>query len=245
MRKLFLDIETTPHVAFVWRLFDENVGLAQLIEPTRMLCVAWQFDGEEAQFAAEWERGGRTSMIRKIHAAIDEADAIVHYNGASFDERHLNREFLEEGLTPPSRPATIDLFRTVKSRFRFASGKLEHVAAVLELREGKLKTDFSLWKRVLDKDRAAREQMKAYNIEDVRLLVELYDALLPWIDRHPNVALYEGDEQIRCTRCASESVTKDGFSRTGAGVFQRYRCRECGGLSRGSQRLETTPLREA
>jgi uncharacterized protein YprB with RNaseH-like and TPR domain len=245
LRKLFLDIETTPHVAFVWRLFDENIGLNQLIEPTRMLCVAYKFENEKTQFAAEWEKGGHKKMLAKVHAAISEADAIVHYNGASFDEPHMNREFLQAGFDPPTRPQTIDLYRTIKSRFRFASNKLEHVAAVMNLREGKLKTDFTLWSRVLKNDKAARAEMKAYNIEDVELLVDLYNEILPWIDRHPNVALYEGDMLMRCTRCASDSLVKDGFHRTTAGEFQRYRCRECGGLSRGAKRGRTTPLREA
>lgn len=245
MRKLYLDIETTPHVAFVWRLFDENVGLSQLIEPTRMLCVAWKFDDEETQFAAEWDRGGHDRMVKRIYDAVDQADAVVHYNGTTFDERHLNREFLQQGLTPPSRPHTIDLYRTIKSRFRFASGKLEHVAAAMELREGKLKTDFSLWRRVMEKDPAARAEMEAYNREDVELLVELYDALLPWIDRHPNSALFDGDELMRCTRCSSTDLIKDGYARTTAGVFQRYSCRLCGSRSRGAQRVGTTPLREA
>jgi hypothetical protein len=245
VKKLFIDIETTPHVAFVWKLFDENVGLSQLIEPTRMLCVAWRFDDGEMEFAAEWERGGHARMVKRVYAAVDEADALVHYNGASFDEPHLNREFLQAGLNPPTRAQTIDLYRAIKGKFRFASGKLEYVARAMELREGKLKTDFSLWKRVMDGEPEARAEMEAYNKEDVELLVDLYDELLPWIDRHPNAALYEGDTLMRCTRCASTELIKDGFARTSAGVFQRYTCKECGGRSRGAKRTATTPLREA
>lgn len=245
MRKLYIDIETSPHVAYVWKLFDENIGLTQLIEPSRMICVAWKFDDEETQFAAEWDRGGHAGMVKRVHRAVDEADAIIHYNGTSFDEPHLNREFLMAKLDPPSKPQTIDLYRAVKGRFRFASGKLEYVASALEIRQGKIKTDFTLWRRVMAGDKAARAEMQAYNVEDVELLTDLYTELLPWIDRHPNAALYEGDTLIRCTRCASENLTLYGFARTSAGVFQRYSCRECGGLSRGAKRTATTPLREA
>jgi hypothetical protein len=245
MKKLFVDIETSPHVAFVWRLHDENVGLNQLIEPTRMLCVASQFDNEtEPALNAEWQQGGHRKMVRGIHGALDDADVVVHYNGQSFDEKHLNREFLQAGLQPPSAYKTIDLYRVVKQRFRFASSKLEQVARELEVREGKIKTDFELWRRVMEKDPAAREEMEYYCREDVALIVELYDLVLPWIDRHPNAALYEGDSLMRCTRCASDNLVKNGHSYTSAGVFQKYRCRECGGQSRGSHRISTTPLRE-
>jgi len=246
MRKLFLDIETSPHIAYVWKLFDENIGIDQLIQPTRVICVAWKFDGDTGtEFAAEWDsRNGHKQMIKRVYNAVDEADAIVHFNGASFDEPHLSREFLEYGMDPPKRPQTIDLFKTIRSRFRFASGKLAHVSDVLELRDGKIKTDFTLWSRVLAGDPDARKEMEAYNREDVELLVELYDELLPWIDRHPNVALYEDDELMRCTRCASTQLIKNGTVRTTAGKFQRYQCNECGGNSRGSKRFGTTPLRE-
>jgi DNA polymerase elongation subunit (family B) len=248
VRKLFLDIETSPHVAYVWRLFDENISVEQLIEPTRMICVAWTDEehiGQDTIFAAEWQRGGHERMVRRVHGAVQNADAIIHYNGASFDEPHLAREFLQYGLEPPQWPQTIDLYKTISKRFRFASGKLAHVADALKIREGKIKTDFTLWKRVLSGEKAAEQEMEAYNREDVELMVDLYNQLLPWIDRHPNAALYEDDERMRCTRCSSENLLKQGFRRTSAGTFQQYQCRDCNSWSRGSKRVTTTPLRES
>lgn len=245
MRKLFLDIETTPHLAYCWKLYDETIGLSQVVKPTRMLSVAYAFDDEAMQFTAEWGRGGRPRMVKRIHKALDQADAVIHYNGAHFDERHLNREFLQQRLDPPSPYATIDIYRTIKQRFRFASARLEQVARELEVREGKLKTDFSLWRRVMDGDKEARAQMEVYNKEDVELLRELYPELLPWISRHPNAALFEGDTLMRCTRCAGTDLIRNGMAYTSAGVFQKYRCRTCGGNNRGAKREATTPLREA
>ena len=245
MRKVFLDIETSPHVAYVWKLFDENISLDQLLVPTRVICLAWKFDGDEGtSFAAEWLTS-HEDMIKQTYDVINDADAIVHFNGTSFDEPHLNREFLEYGYDPPASPETIDLYRTIKSRFRFASNKLAHVSEELSLREGKLKTDFLLWRRVLDGETAAQDEMEKYNREDVELTQDLYEEILPWINKHPNVALYEDDTLMRCTHCASENLVKDGFHRTGAGIFQRYRCRDCGARSRGFKRDASTPLRES
>lgn len=251
MRKLYIDIETSPHQVYCWGLWSENIGVNQIIEPSRVLCVAYAFDDEPMQFVSEWGSGKvsaarqRELMIQQLWFVLDETDAVIHYNGASFDETHLNREFLQAGLNPPSRFQSIDLYRTVKRRFRFAANKLEQVAKELELREGKIKTDFELWKGVMDENPASQALMEQYNREDVELTRELYKELLPWIDRHPNAALYENDTLMRCTRCASTNLTKDGFARTSAGTFQRYRCGECGGQSRGMKRGATTPLREA
>jgi hypothetical protein len=246
VRTLFLDIETTPHVAYTWGLHQENIGLSQVVEPTRMLCVAWMFGGEDPQFAAEWTAGGTAKMRERIWLAIDEADAIVHYNGVSFDEKHLNREFLEERLAPPSSYKTIDLYRTIKQRFRFASSKLEQVMRQLDLGQEKIRTDFSLWRRVLEGDKAARAEMREYNIRDVTLLQDLYEELKPWIERHPNVALIDGvgDWRKACTRCASEDLVKNGLYYTSAGAYQKYRCKECGAESRDPRRNSTAALRE-
>lgn len=244
MRKLFLDIETSPHVAYTWSLFNANIGASQLIEPSRILCVAYGFEDEPMKFAAEWGRTGHRGMIEAVHGALSKADAVLHYNGTSFDEKHLNREMLEHGLKPPAPYETIDIYRTIKQRFKFASSKLAQVSVELEIRQGKLKTDFSLWRRVLEGDRAARAEMKKYCMEDTELLRELYPELLPWIRRHPNVALFEDGVEQKCTRCGSTNLIKDGFKRSSAGVFQRYACRDCGGYARGAKRLGTTPLRE-
>jgi hypothetical protein len=87
--------------------------------------------------------------------------------------------------------------------------------------------------------------MEQYNREDVELTKDLYDKLLPWIDRHPNVGLFEDDEMMRCTRCASTELVKAGFYRTRAGVFQQYKCKVCASVSHGAKRVGTTPLRES
>lgn len=243
MRRLYIDIETSPHTAYVWGLNNENIGITQLISPTRIICVAYQFDGGPMRFVSEW-KDGRESMIAALHDALDAADIVVHYNGTSFDEKHLNREFLQAGFSPPSGFETIDLYRAVKAKFRFAASKLAQVAKELELSDQKLKTDFELWSRVLNGEPKARKEMERYNKQDVVLLLDLYNALKPWIVRHPNMGLYEDDDAERCTRCGSTELQRRGVHRTSAGVFQRYQCQECGGWSRGSKRLSTTPLRE-
>lgn len=246
MKVLHLDIETSPNVAYVWGLFKQNISLSQLLEPTRVICAAYSWEGDDAyHFAAEWKRGGRKRMIAELWRVLSEADAVVHYNGASFDVPHLNREFLELKLGPPAPFAQVDLYRAVKANFRFPSAKLAHVADVLELGDdGKLHTDMWLWNRVLDGDPDAREEMERYNVEDVVLLKDLYTALLPWIPRHPNTGLY-ADALSVCTACGSENVIKEGFAFTGAGKFQRYSCSDCGRWMRAASRIATTGMREA
>ena len=246
MKVLYLDIETSPNVAYVWGLYNQNIALNQLIEPTRMLCAAYAWDNDNAtEFVSEWGYGGRKAMLRELHAVLSEADAVVHYNGASFDVKHINREFLEAGLKPPAPYAQVDLYRTVKRLFRFPSNKLAHLSDVLNLGdEGKLHTDMSLWVRVLDRDPDARLEMEAYNREDVVLLQDLYAELRPWIPAHPNVGLYEKGDRPVCVSCGDVKIQQRGYAYTAAGKFVRYQCQECGRWMREAARESTTPMRE-
>jgi hypothetical protein len=245
MKTLHIDIETSPNLAYVWGLFKQNVGLNQIVKPARMICASYAWEFDDTEFVAEWQKGGRRRMLRTLHDALAEADAVVHYNGKSFDTPHIFREFVEHGFGPPAPFAQIDLYQAVKRNFRFASGKLAHVAEALELDGGKLATDMTLWTRVLEGDAEARAEMEAYNRRDVVLLQDLYDRILPWIPGHPNVGLYDDTVEPACTKCGSANVIKNGRAFTSAGAFQRYQCRDCGAWSRGFRRDATTPLRSA
>ncbi|NIV35232.1 MAG: hypothetical protein GWN58_38990, partial [Anaerolineae bacterium] len=55
----------------------------------------------------EWDMEG---MLEGAWELLDEADAVVHYNGKKFDIPTLNREFVKYGFTPPSPYKQIDLY---------------------------------------------------------------------------------------------------------------------------------------
>jgi RNase_H superfamily len=241
MQLVYIDVETSPHVAYVWGLHQENIGVSQLIAPSRMLCAAYAINDGAPKFVSEWTCG-RDKMLARLWKVLDGADAVVHFNGVSFDEKVLYREFLQAGYPPPSSFASIDLWRAAK-KFRFASSKLEQVLRELGL-PNKFHTDFSLWKRVLEGNKAAQREMRKYNLQDVRVLQDLYARLLPWITQHPNVALIDGVPS-GCTYCGSVAVKKNGYAYTAAGKYQRYRCTACGAQVRGARSLSTTEYRRA
>lgn len=241
-RILFVDIETSPNVVYTWGLWNQNIGLNQIIETTRMLCFAAKWAGDEdVQFFSEWQHG-REGMVRAAWAALDNADVVVHYYGSRFDVPHLNREFIEAGLTPPSPYKQVDLKVAVAKRFKLPSNKLEFVSQVLKL-DGKVKHEgFGLWKGVLDGEEGARRRMAVYNIRDVELLEEVYERLLPWIPGVPSRLLYGGDG---CPACGSPDIHLVGPYRTKLSAFAQYRCVDCGSFSRDSKRLYGVDIQEA
>lgn len=230
---LILDIETSPNLAYVWGLWKQNIGLNQLVEPTEVLCLAYKFYKDESvAFYGSWTHGHK-GMLKGIHSALSRCDAVVTYNGKRFDIPHLNREFLVNGMEPPASYHHIDLYQVVRSRFRFQSNKLQHVAEQLGLGGKMQHSGFDLWKGCLAKEKDALKTMREYNEQDVELTERVYTALLPWITSHPNHGLYIDSDRPVCPNCGSDKLTKNGYSSTPMLMYQRYRCKGCGANVRG------------
>lgn len=244
-RILSLDIETSPVVAHAWGLFKQNVAISQVIERPRTICFAAKFLGErKVHFYSEHHHDNET-MIRAAHKLLSEADIVMHYNGDRFDLPRLNLEFLMLGLTPPAPYKSIDLYKVVKQNFQFVSNKLAWVSEQLGL-AGKIQhSGHNLWTRCLAGDPKAWAEMKRYNIQDTRLLEEMYDKLLPWIKNHPNVNLYGDEAGDGCPNCGGYDLIKQGFKRTAVGRYQRFQCKGCGAWSGGNRRIDGTTMSPA
>lgn len=242
LKVLALDIEVSPAVCYTWGLFDQRINIDQIQEPPRMLCFSARWlDQEQCMFFSEFHHG-RPEMIRKAHELLSECDVLLTFNGKSFDDKHLSREFLLAGLSPPAPYQHIDLYLVIRRKFRFISNKLDNLLRELGL-EGKVKhSGFSLWKRCLAGDPEAWEEMKAYSQRDSDALVEAYGKLLPWIPGHPNKALIDGHGL--CTRCGSENLADRGVSHTAMTKFRRFQCLDCGGWIRETRRIDGSSLRE-
>ncbi|MGW0930668.1 ribonuclease H-like domain-containing protein [Streptomyces sp. NPDC002644] len=237
-----MDIETSPNLAHVWGLWQQNVGLNQLLESGEVICFAAKWYGEEEVSFYSSFHNGKDLMVEVAHDLLDKADAVIHFNGQRFDIPHLNREFVEAGLTPPSPYAQIDLLKVVKKNFRFPSNKLDYVTKALGLDHKVQNSGHQLWVRCMAGDFQAWEEMKAYNMQDVVITEQLYDRLLPWISGHPSVGLYEEGGERQCANCGSENVSLQGKAYTSVSIFQRYKCEDCGKWFRGNKRIGSVDI---
>lgn len=240
-----LDLETAPATFWAWRTGQQFLGLDQMIEPPRMLCFGVRFnDRKRTEFYSEWDHG-HEEMVRQAHRVLDEADAVLHFNGKRFDVPWLYSEIARLGLTPPSPFKQIDLYQQTK-QFYLASHKLQHVATHLAKVGGKVETGgFGLWKRVLAGDEKAQRLMRRYQIRDVDVLWEAFDALQPWL-KLPNANLYvdPGVDVPVCPNplCArSDTFQYRGYERLRTGTYRRRWCNPalggCGKWSRDTRRV--------
>ncbi len=186
--------------------------------------------------------GNEWDSVSYLYDLMDEADAIVTYNGNRFDLPVLNREYLMAGLTQPSPAKSIDLYQVVKHKFRFTSNKLDFICQQLGLGHKTHHKGFNLWKECMNVEgtspaahESSKRTMLAYNKQDVVLLEKLYTELLPWI-KLPRL------HEAGCPACGSKKQEKRGFHITPVGKYQRYKCNSCGKWHRDGKNLLTPTI---
>lgn len=230
---LLLDIETSPNTAFVWGLFDQNIPITAIKESSAVLCWSAKWYGEKEIMFDSVHVSSEKKMLKGIHKLLNEADAVVHYNGTRFDIPVLNKEFILNDMTPPAPYKQIDMLRVARGQFRFTSNKLDYVSQALGLGSKTKHAGYQLWVDCMAGDDAAWKKMEEYNKQDVLLLEKVYDKFRPWIKNHPNENLYT--DKVVCPVCGGNHLQRRGTSVAVNVVRQRYQCIDCGKWSVGDK----------
>lgn len=239
---LVYDIETAPIMAYVWGLWDNNVALNQIESDWYVLSWSAKWLGDPPDKVMYMDQRNERDIendkkiLKKIWKLLDEADIVITQNGKKFDQKKLNARFIIHGFQPPSSYKHIDTCQIARKHFGFTSNKLEYMTDKLCVKYKKLKhakySGFTLWRECLKGNLDAWNEMEEYNKYDVLSLEELYQKLSPW-DNGVNFDLYSNEDVPRCN-CGSLEFTKNGFSYTNTGKFQRYTCKKCGSERRSS-----------
>jgi hypothetical protein len=230
-RILFLDIETKPAIVASFGIRDQHIGHKQILRDGGVICVGLRWSDERrAKVYSDWQHG-HEEMLRVTHAALEEADAVCTYNGASFDIPKLSGEFLLAGLPPPPKLTQIDIYKAVR-KLGFICNKLDYIAPLLGL-GGKLKHDgLEMWLAVMDGCPKAQKKMARYCAADVDLTVEVYEKVRGYIPDHPHMGMTPA---LACGGCGSHRVQSRGVRRTKASFIQRLQCQACGAWQDGKK----------
>lgn len=191
---LFLDIETAPNIAYLWRLRADYVSVDQLVSSSYVLCVSAMWLNSRKPMYTSIKKHGKKKMLSIVYNWLKQADVVVHYNGKKFDIPNLNREFVEEGMAPP-KPTykQVDMYHVVRHQFKFTSNKLDYVCQKLGLGEKVRHKGMSLWEECMAGNKKAWATMEKYNKRDVVLLKRLFRRILPWVMNHtPSARVLNG-----------------------------------------------------
>ena len=235
---LIFDIETSPAISYHFGMFNINLSLDQIIEYPIMLTwsAKWLFSDEvlsDRVTVDEVLARDDKRISKSIWELMCEADIVVAHYGDRFDIPMLNSRFIMNGFPPPTNFTSIDTKSIASQNFKFISNKLDALAIYFGFAK-KLHTDFMLWRRCMEGEELAIQEMLTYNKRDVTLLEEVYLKLRPYAKRHPNVGLYIESEEPVCSHCGSSHLEFASEYYTQTNKYKVYRC-DCGALSRVRQ----------
>lgn len=174
-------------------------------------------------------------LIQVLYKLMDEADIVIAHNAKKFDIPTIKGRGVIHGMKPPSPFKIVDTLLVAKKEFRFFRNNLEYIADVFKcapkMKHAKF-PGFELWLQCLKQNDEAWAEMKMYNIQDVLTLEEVYLRMRPYITNHPNVGVYDEQENTVCPKCGSDHIHFRGYYHTNVGKYHRFRCVDCGGWGR-------------
>lgn len=237
LKVLILDIETAPTRAFVWRFWQENVSVDQIIANSYMLTWAAKWYGEKKvlydsltldEIAAEDD----SRIVESMADLIREADVLIAHNLDKFDHPVINTRAAKHGLENLGIQTNIDTLKLARKNFAFPHNSLDGIAAYFGLPR-KLKTEFKLWVDVVEGDEAALKRMLRYNKQDVKVLETVFDRMRPYIKRLPRLFDPTARDDMSCQRCgAFDNFMRRGYYRTQLTNFVKLQCNQCGHYTR-------------
>jgi hypothetical protein len=244
-----MDIETAPNVAHVWGIWQQNVGLNQILEEDSILSFAYKRLGVDATYYMDVSECKEKTMIRQIVKVLDKADIIIGHNFKKFDNKWILRQCLKYNLKPPSNYKIIDTLLVSRQLMRLPSHRLDAVAKFLKCDNQKDThkkfPGHSLWLGCLAGNKAAWKEMEFYNRQDVIVNEDVYLKLRPYITNHPNVGVYGDADEPVCPKCGHKHVHYRGYFHTNAGRYRKFQCQSCGGWGRLRQGVQTKEKRKA
>lgn len=247
MRVATLDIESAPHMAYVWGFYQQNIPASQVIKNRAILSYAYKWLGEDRVYYEESRGRNDKRIVSNVIKVLDEADVVIAHNAKKFDLGVINARAIAHGIKPPSPYKMIDTLLIARDKFKFDMNNLEFLAKYLGCTpKGKHKKfpGFELWIQLWANNPEAWEELREYNIQDVLTLEEVYLKMRPWIDKHPNAGLYNIGEEPVCPKCGSKHIHYRGYTHTGVSRFRRFQCQDCGGWGRLRSNVLTTGQRQ-
>lgn len=224
IRRLYLDLETSPNIGMFWRAgYKLTITPESIIKERAIICAGYKWSDEKDAHVLVWDKNqDDKALLATLIPIIAQADEIVFHNGSRFDFPWVRTRALFHGLPPIPDVREVDTLRWARSKFYFNSNKLDYIAKYLGI-GGKLKTEFGLWKDVvLNKDTAALKRMSEYCANDVLLLEKVWARLYQLIAPKTHVGVLAGSDKWTNPRTGSTnvSVSKTKVSAAGTITYQ-------------------------
>jgi len=180
---LFYDIEVGPNVVYSWRIGNKvNLSTDTIISERQILCISYKWRGDSKVHSLTWNGSDDKELMIKFAAIMNTADEVIGHNSDKYDVKFVRTRCLVHGVPLNVKFNQLDTLKFARAGFAFNSNKLDYISQYLGL-GAKIKTDFQLWKDVLNGSKEALDRMVKYCNQDVLVLEKVYETLQPYSPR--------------------------------------------------------------
>lgn len=245
IKRLFYDIETGYYKTPVFQAWKQFVKPENLEGDKKIICISYKWQGEDKVHTLRWDsKQDDRALIKKFIEIIGKADEIVAHNGDRFDIKELRTRALLHGLMMFPKYRSIDTLQKSRKFFRFPSNSLKYLGIRLDVSRKLDNVGLDLWRRCQEgwsnEDASINEkpvrqiksealhEMITYCEQDVVVLEDVFNVMMPWIDHNTNYSVLNGGEKWGCPECASEKVQLSHTDTTPMGYIKRHmKCNNC------------------
>lgn len=225
IKRLYLDCETSPNVGLFWSAgYKLNIPYENIIKERAIICICYKWGHEKKTHSLTWDsKQNDKKMLEKFIKIVKSADELVGHNEDKFDLPWIRTRCLFHKIDCPPTFTTLDTLKAARSKFRFNSNRLDYISKFLGI-GGKIKTDFNLWREVMNNDPKALKKMVKYCKWDVELLERVFDRL----KNHLPAKTHVSGVKVECPECGGKTkINRTTLSAAGTKRVQRQ-CKECG-----------------
>lgn len=242
---LVIDIETAPLLAYVWGLKDQFISPNQVYKDWYIMVWSAKWLGDNKSKIITYDTrnkkyGDDLSILKPLWRLLNQADIVITQNGKEFDAKKINARFMLHGMKPPKPYAHRDTYQIVRRVAGFTSNSLEYLTS--KFCKKHVKTSHSkfpgmkLWVECLKGNKAAWDEMVAYNREDVLSTEELYLKIQAWAPESMPVVFDLTDKTSQCGTCGYSGKMRVGRPRRAKTYsYRQNSCPKCGTWQTGSR----------
>ena len=229
IKRLFFDIETSPYLGYFWNAYPKFIPHEMVIEPMKIICISYKWEGEDKIHRLNWDNGCDKKLVKDFVEIANEADEIIAHNGDRYDIKVLRTRAVFHRIPMRWKYRTLDTLKKSRSAFKFFSNRLDAIAQDLGVGAKVKHEGFSMWKKCMNGDTDALENMGTYCDGDIVVLEDVFTVIQNYIKNNTHVGTNNGKLKASCPNCGSEDVSllKNNF--TALGTIKRVmQCNPCG-----------------
>lgn len=232
IRRLFVDIETSPCEGIFWRPgYKLTITHDQITKHAAIICICYKWEGDKTVSSMLWDKKHNDkSMLRSFIKILGKADEVVAQNGDRFDLPWIRTRCLFHRIKINSQLPSVDTLKMAKKGMLFPSNRLDAMGRYMGYGGKRSTGGLDLWKDVMaDKPKAVAHMIR-YCKHDVDLLQKVHGTLYSYSTPKQHAGVAAGGYKHHCPECASDQTVRNGNKFvTAAGTVQvQMRCKDCG-----------------